>query len=849
MGNSEINVVLRRKALFVLMPLFVLFFTDSGQACHSLPVLNAGITVLPNGIEVDADSDPATCASASCNNASYWLDIEVRCVGEPFNGSGINPGFYGPLFSAPYFQSAQMQKPNCVQESYPTTFIPFSSLCPGNYELRIRENLANGPGLAAWSQPFTFTVPGTPPALNGDVTAQSDTVCEGECTILSANVTGGCNSQAVDYLWSTGSTNSQINVCPTTDSIFTVDMTELCTNTTTQASIEIIVAPPPDAGTVSTSETEVCEGETVDLTLVNYEDDIQWQFAPDPNGPWTDLTGATTDSETSPPIDNSNSCWRAEVGDCGTPSLSNVVCITVNTAPEITAQDYFICDGETIDIATTVSDPGGDYLWELDNSTANELPNMSPSDSTDYIVNYTLGNCDDQDTSTVIVYKTPDAQVEIDSVCFEEETSFTDNSTLDNSNGDVIDQWTWNFGDGNTSNAQNPVHEYDNENIYDVTLKVETNNGCADSVAVQTVVYPLPEAEFSVDNECLDVAHDFENNSTVSNTNTTNNIDFHTWDFDDGNSSSEEEPVHTYDNDGTYDVELMVETNHGCRDSITESVTVHPRPQPVIDNNLLEDCSPLCFTLNSESTINNPSTMVEYNWYLNGELAQSSAEGFYDDCLYNDSDDTQVYDVKLRVESNEGCADSVQIDDMLTVYHNPTADFTYSPEELDIIESEVQFTNLSTKEDAVDWLFDDFDSSSENNPTIEFPDVGGDYWVKLLALTDEGCRDSVTEFITVENRILYYVPNTFTPDNDPYNEQFKPEFPPGFTPEDFKLTIYNRWGETVFVSRNHQVGWDGTYGTDSNREVPDGTYVWKMEFKAIQTDKKYEETGHVNIIR
>ncbi len=846
MVKQKIDNILRNKVILLLLLLFTSLYAEHGRACHSLPLMNTGITVLPNGIEIDADSDPATCA-AGCGNTPYWLDIEVRCQNVPWNGSAFNPGFYGPLNTYPFFQSAQMQKPNCVLQSYPTTFIPFGNLCPGDYKVRFREN-HNADVSGGWTQSFTFTVPGTAPALNGQITTQSDTVCSGDCTILSAGVSGGCG-QVLEYLWSTGSTNAQINVCPTNDSVFTVDITEQCTNTTTQASIEIIVEPPPDAGTVSASQTEVCEGETVDLTLVNYEDDIQWQFAPNPGGPWTDLAGAITDSETSPPLDNTNSCWRAEVGNCGTPSLSNVVCITVNAQPEITAQDYYICDGETIDIATTVSDPGGDYLWEIDNSTASQLPNIGPSDSTDYIVNYTLGNCDDKDTATVVVYKTPDAQIDIDSVCFEEETSFTDNSTLDNSNGDLLTQWSWEFGDGNTSSVQNPVHEYDSENVYDVSLKVETNNGCVDSITVQTVVYPLPVADFSVEDQCLDVVHNFENNSSVSSANTTNNITTYLWNFDDGNLSNEEEPTHTYDNDGNYDIELLVETNHGCKDSITEQVTVHPRPVPSIDNNILADCSPLCFTLSSGSIINNPSTMVNYSWYLNGELMQSSAEGSYEDCLYNDSDDTEVYDVKLRVESNEGCADSLSVEDLLTVYHNPVADFNYTPEELDIIESEVQFSNLSVKEDSVAWLFDDFDSSSENNPTIEFPEIGGDYWVNLLAVTDEGCRDSISKFVTVQNRILFYAPNTFTPDNDPLNEQFKIEFPPGFTPENFELVIYNRWGEIVFESRNHLVGWDGTYGADSQRNVPDGTYVWKMQFREIQTDKKYEETGHVNVIR
>ena len=103
--------------------------------------------------------------------------------------------------------------------------------------------------------------------------------------------------------------------------------------------------------------------------------------------------------------------------------------------------------------------------------------------------------------------------------------------------------------------------------------------------------------------------------------------------------------------------------------------------------------------------------------------------------------------------------------------------------------------------------------------------------------------------IRIFEELIFYVPNTFTPDNDDFNEVFKPIFTSGFDPFDYKLLIFNRWGEVVFESNDSDVGWDGTYGADSDRIVKDGTYVWKIIFKTKKNDERIVEVGHVNLLK
>jgi gliding motility-associated-like protein len=92
------------------------------------------------------------------------------------------------------------------------------------------------------------------------------------------------------------------------------------------------------------------------------------------------------------------------------------------------------------------------------------------------------------------------------------------------------------------------------------------------------------------------------------------------------------------------------------------------------------------------------------------------------------------------------------------------------------------------------------------------------------------------------------VPNTFTPDGDEYNQTFKPVLTEGFKKDSYKLMIFNRWGQVVFVSEDYNIGWDGTYG--SNRNISqDGTYTWKIEVTELQSGEVRKFIGHVNLIR
>ncbi|WP_299594813.1 S8 family serine peptidase [uncultured Microbulbifer sp.] len=149
------------------------------------------------------------------------------------------------------------------------------------------------------------------------------------------------------------------------------------------------------------------------------------------------------------------------------------------------------------------------------------------------------------------------------------DANFTDSSS--DSDGSV-DSWSWDFGDGNTSSAQNPAHSYAAAGTYTVVLTVTDDEGATDATNQQITVSDAagntpPEASFEVS----------VSRSTASFTDTSSdsdgNIQSWLWDFGDGTSSSAQNPSHAYTEDGTYTVTLTVTDNDGASHSVSMAVT------------------------------------------------------------------------------------------------------------------------------------------------------------------------------------------------------------------------------------------------------------------------------------
>jgi gliding motility-associated-like protein len=140
-------------------------------------------------------------------------------------------------------------------------------------------------------------------------------------------------------------------------------------------------------------------------------------------------------------------------------------------------------------------------------------------------------------------------------------------------------------------------------------------------------------------------------------------------------------------------------------------------------------------------------------------------------------------------------------------------------------------------------------SNTTQSPTLTVSwDNVGMYTIQATHTVDGCVSYPTTTTVTVSRcpQLIYYIPNTFTPDGNQYNQTWQPVFTAGFDPAEFRLVVYNRWGQIVWESYNATANWDGTY---DGHHVPDGVYTYRVWFGDKETDARYELTGHITLIR
>ena len=280
----------------------------------------------------------------------------------------------------------------------------------------------------------------------------------------------------------------------------------------------------------------------------------------------------------------------------------------------------------------------------------------------------------------------------------------------------------------------------------------------------------------------------------------------------------------------------------GCESSplvLSTQIITYPVPVPMIAVDEPVKCEPAEFVL---SNTTDPNMTASTIWNI------SNGQQFIDqDVVLPDALFAGSYDVQLIVVSPNGCIDSTTFPGFLSVLPQPVADFKWSPDPVTMFNTQTMLNNYSTGADTYEWFVNGGtpSHSTQENMMTTFPDgQTGDYLVTLVATSYLGCVDTVEIIVTVYPEVIIYVPNTFTPDNDEFNQTWGIVIE-GIDEANFELLVMNRWGEIIFESHDVNAKWDGTY---HGRVVPQGSYIWTVRAKDILTDKKYEWNGGVSII-
>ncbi len=293
---------------------------------------------------------------------------------------------------------------------------------------------------------------------------------------------------------------------------------------------------------------------------------------------------------------------------------------------------------------------------------------------------------------------------------------------------------------------------------------------------------------------------------------------------------------------GTTSTSTTFQNQYGCDSILNLHLIVNP--SPVVDFSIpsWQSCLPATIAFSN----NQVEANTIYNWAFGNGVTSSASS-----LLSNTYTQPGCYDVSLTAINQFGCATTNTFLDGVCIEPNPVASFTVQNNPLPIIQTTTLLQNTSQNASSVVWGFGhDAQVSSTFSPIHTFPERAGSYLVTLIIQNANGCIDSTFEVIQIEQDPIYYVPNAFTPNGSELNNIFLPVFSPSLSLSSYQLQIFNRWGQTVFESRDPGKGWDGTIATSNGaRMSQDGVYTYKISFVETGFEKVFEVCGSVSLVR
>jgi len=492
------------------------------------------------------------------------------------------------------------------------------------------------------------------------------------------------------------------------------------------------------------------------------------------------------------------------------------------------------CSPLQIDFSTSASVPAhttyswsfGDGATSSNSNPTHTFTNYDRVKDTSFTINLEVispYNCAHDTSKTITVYHQPRARFDIDttSSCPPLLTTMENQSVGHNS-------FEWRFGDGNINATDNVVQDYsyggNNTNdvkSYNLELYVESDRGCADSTGLVLNVYPEVVADFDMDNAADCHPH------PVVFTELSQNADFFQWDFDDGATSSQEDPIHRFVNvsgaDTTYDVQLIASSAFNCVDTISRPVEVFAQPNAEFTVNPILQKWP-----EKEIFITNTSNRGPWDFTWDFGDGESEMNHTYKDFLNHDFNIWGHYTIGLEIQSRTSyCMDTVS-KDIQVLPPRTYASFTMNdydgcePHEVQFSGGESPFVDQTNETYEYEWDFGDGNSGRGRFPTHVY-DSAGVYYVSMKAT---GAGDD--EDVATDTVVVYKVPEVDF-DVDPKLVMLP----------DQTMHCYN------FTNHATDYHWNFGDGSTSDKKNPEHVYEELGIYDIVLTATKEYPNDHV----
>jgi len=548
------------------------------------------------------------------------------------------------------------------------------------------------------------------------------------CITFRANHNGHCYCTVY---WDFGDGNTPIyngcNItrthCYASPGTYTVTVYVDCPGGDCATTVTVVI-PPPNLSSAFTTDT-VCEGFCTQFTDQSTGNFSQWSW---------DFGDGNVSTQQNPCHIYANPGYYTAVLTVTDSNLCDdydtVQTVYVQANPIVDAGNYAaICDVGSVIIGGNPTVTGGvppwTYSWTptLDlNCTNCANPTATPLANTTYSIVVTDSNgCVGTNSMFLQVNPNPIAIFSVDTPCLGIPNSFTDQSIGLNV------AWDWSFGDGGSDTLQNPSHEYLSDGSYLTSLMVTTDSGCTDTISKMAIVHPVPNVDFSMANSCLYDSINYYDNTQINS----GNIVLWSWDFNDGNVSTMQNPTHLYDSSGTYNISLIVTSDNFCVDTLSKLLIIHPIPVAEFAKENVCRYDTAYFIDQSSILLGNISS-----WYWSFGDSSTSTQQFPNN-LYSLPG---TYFVDLIITSDSGCLDS--INHQIIIHPIPVASFTTA--DVCVYEPAVFYDNSTILTGNIvgwDWDFGDNTTSTLQNPTHKY-NLYDTLVVILIVVSDSGCIDT-----------------------------------------------------------------------------------------------------------
>lgn len=386
----------------------------------------------------------------------------------------------------------------------------------------------------------------------------------------------------------------------------------------------------------------------------------------------------------------------------------------------------------------------------------------------------------------------------------------------------------WDFGNGDTtSTILNPSQTFSTPGTYLVNLYVNNPNSCNvwDTASVTITVYPTITSNFDfLVTPCTNQAA-FYDSSAVSPVSWL-------WNFNDGSTSTVQNPTHVYNTAGTYNVQLISTTAHGCKDTVVVQV-VFPGATPVS----ISPDSTICLGDNLQL---NASGGFAYTWIPVTGLNNSNISN-----PLASPTSTTNYTVTISTINSLGDTCTQTVSTTITVINPATLFISATADKDTIIEGESTIIHAITDTTlTIIWSPATGLSNPNSFNPIATPDVTTTYNVTIV--NSSGCTKTATVTIYVItmkcNTDDVFVPNTFTPNEDGQNDIL---YVRGNELSELYFAVYDRWGELMFETTDITKGWNGIY---KGKKCDPAVFAWYLRAKCY-SGSELKKQGNVTLIR